>query len=261
MLAKIVAQRIQAVEESKRRLPLNVMDQDIRLGRFALGEMLSRSDWALIAECKLASPAKGTLCDSHTVPELAKFYSDGGATALSVHTSPQFCGDLGDMARVRAVSQLPILRKDFIVDEYQIYEARWAGADAILLIAAILSDRQLDSFLKTAESLGLDCLVEVHSLEELMRVQRTQARLVGINNRNLKTFVTSLENTFALLPYCDGDRILISESGISTQGDAQRLKEAGLRGILVGEGLVRAPDITARTRELALRDNNKSGGL
>ena len=163
-----------------------------------------------------------------------------------------FAANCRILPKCGAVSQLPVLRKDFIIDEYQLYEARWAGADAVLLIAAILSDTELDRFLAVADMLGMDCLVEVHSLEELLWVQKTTAKLVGINNRNLKTFATDLGNTFALLPYADCERLIISESGIYSKEEAKRLEMVGVRGILVGEGLVRAPDIAARTRELAL---------
>jgi len=251
VLNKIVAERRPAVELSKRQMPLKELERDISPGHFIFSKAIAELGWLLIAECKLASPAKGRLCQTHSVPELAQIYSTNGAAALSVHTSPHFCGALGDIEKVRAVSRLPILRKDFIIDEYQLYEARRAGADAVLLIAAILEDEELVRFQKVAYQLGLDCLLEVHDAEELRRVQETPAQIIGINNRNLKTFVTDMENTFSLLQYADKDRIFISESGISTGQDAFRLKKAGLRGVLVGESLVKAGDIAARTRELA----------
>jgi len=255
LLNKIVAARRMDVEASKQERPIRELERSITSGQFVFSKTVAELGWNLLAECKLASPAKGRLCEKYTVPELAEIYSGHGATALSVHTSPPFLGRLDDIKKVRAVSRLPILRKDFIIDEYQLYEARWGGADAVLLIAAILSDAELVRFQKTAYSLGMDCLVEVHDLEELLRVQQTPAQLIGINNRNLKTFVTDIENTFALLPHCDSGRIFISESGITTRKDAKRLKQAGLRGILVGESLVKAPDIKVRTRELAFPAN------
>jgi indole-3-glycerol phosphate synthase len=164
-------------------------------------------------ECKLASPAKGLLTGHHTVAELAAIYTAGGAAALSVHTSAPVRGRVEDLAAVRAVSSLPIMRKDFIIDEYQIYEARWAGADAILLIAAILTDEELARFTALAAHLGLDALVEVHSRAELDRVQRTPAPIIGINNRDLRTLhqPTLAAYTFALLPHTDGTRLVISE--------------------------------------------------
>lgn len=220
---------------------------------FALSRAMQIADWTLIAECKLASPAKGQLCESLSVPELAKIFTNNGASALSVHTSAPFKGKLSDIAAVRDVSPLPILRKDFIIDEYQLYESRAAGADAILLIAAILTDAELNQFLATANRLGMDCLVEVHSLAELERVKSTSASLVGINNRNLNTFTTDIANTFSLLPHCDSRWRLISESGIGSRSDAMQLKQTGIDGILVGESLVKAADISTHCRDLALR--------
>jgi indole-3-glycerol phosphate synthase len=251
MLNKIVQEKRREVAAAKVNSPLGGRGDSLQSGSFALTRAIRRSNWALIAECKLASPAKGRLCSSHTVPELARLYTDNGATALSVHTSRQFCGALEDIAKVRAVSHLPILCKDFMIDDYQLYEARRAGADAVLLIAAILTDVELNRFLAIAEWLGMDSLVEVHSPQELDRVQQTRAELVGINNRNLQTFVTNISTTFALLPHCDSRRLIISESGISDGRDASRLKQAGVRGILVGESLVTAADIAGWTRELA----------
>lgn len=259
MLKKITDKKRQVVEELKKQRPLTSLQQDIVTGQFAFSKAIQQAEWTLIAECKLASPAKGQLCSGYSVPELAQIFTANGATALSVHTDTHFCGRLEDIAAVRAVTELPILRKDFIIDEYQLYEARTAGADAVLLIANILSDDQLKEYLAIAHELGMDSLVEVHTLEELERVQQTPAMLVGINNRDLQTFRTDVQNTFDLLPYCDKDRLLISESGVSHGEEAERLKRAGIRGILVGEGLVRATDIAGKTRELALFDLIKGG--
>jgi indole-3-glycerol phosphate synthase len=252
MLARIVAQRRRDIAALKKTRPLETLRAAATPGRPAFAAALRAAPFALIAECKLASPAKGTLTDRHTVASLARLFTAAGAAALSVHTSAPFRGRLEDLAAVRAVSPLPILRKDFIIDEYQLYESSLAGADAVLLIAAILTDGQLARFLALAGDLGLDTLVEVHSRDELQRVQRTAAPIVGINNRDLATFATDLAVTLALLPHTDGRRLIISESGIHDGNDALRLKRAGVRGILVGEGLVTAADIPARTRELAL---------
>ncbi|MHC1761038.1 MAG: indole-3-glycerol phosphate synthase TrpC [Negativicutes bacterium] len=249
MLNQIVETIRQQVAARKLSHPLDSLP--IQPATFAFSQALTATDWALIAECKLASPSKGRLCQAHSVPELARIFTTGGATALSVHTSTPFLGKLEDIAAVRAISPLPILRKDFIIDEYQIYESRAAGADAILLIAAILNDADLNRYLATARSLGMDCLVEVHSLSELERVKPTAASLVGINNRDLATFTTDIANTFDLLPHCDPRWRIISESGIHDATDARRLQEAGVKGVLVGESLVRAPDIAALTRTLA----------
>ena len=259
MLKKITDKKRQIVEVLKKERPLASFLKDITPGNFAFSKALQQSEWTLIAECKLASPAKGQLCTDYSVPELAKIFTVNGATALSVHTDMHFCGRLEDISAVRTVSQLPILRKDFIIDEYQIYETRAAGADAVLLIANLLADDQLKEYLAVAHELGMDALVEVHTLQEIERVQQTTARFVGINNRNLETFRTDIQNTFDLLPYCDKRRLVISESGVSTGAEADILKQAGVRGILVGEGLVKAAEIGGKTRELALL-NRKDGG-
>lgn len=259
MLKKITDKKRQTVAEAKEQRPLVELLQDITPGNFAFSKAIKQSEWTLIAECKLVSPAKGPLCTDYSVPELAQIYTANGATALSVHTDVHFNGRLQDIAAVRAVTTLPILRKDFIIDAYQIYEARAAGADAVLLIVNILSDEQLKEYLAIACELGMDSLVEVHTLEELQRAQQTSATLVGINNRNLKTFVTDVQNTFELLPYCDGQRIVLSESGVSARAEADHLQRAGVRGILVGEGLVKATDIAKQTRELAMI-NKINGG-
>ena len=248
MLNQIVETIRQQVAARKLSHPQDSLP--VQPGTYAFSQALAATGWALIAECKLASPSKGRLCQTHTVPELARIFTAAGATALSVHTSTPFLGNLEDIAAVRAVSPLPILRKDFIIDEYQIYEARAAGADAILLIAAILNDAELNRYLSTARSLGMDCLVEVHTLSELERVKQTDAETVGINNRDLTTFTTDIARTFDLLPHCDPRWRIISESGIHDIADARRLQEAGVKGVLVGESLVRAPDIAALTREL-----------
>jgi indole-3-glycerol phosphate synthase len=252
MLNDIVMKKRQAVEVLKEQRPLGNFKSCIEKGKYSFLKAISEAPWGLIAECKLASPVKGQLCSKYTETQLAQIYTANGATALSVHTDKHFNGKLENIAAVRSVTHLPILRKDFIVDAYQIYESRFVGADAILLIAAVLTDEEINEYLELAKDLGLDCLVEVHSLEELLRVQKTSAQLVGINNRNLKTFSTDINNTFSLLPHCSSSALMISESGIRTGEDARKLQEAGLKGILVGEGLVRAGDIGKMTREMAL---------
>lgn len=251
MLEQIVARKYKEVAESKQNRPLRTFQQAICQGGFRFSKALQDGGWGLIAECKQASPVKGKLAGL-PVAELAGIYGQNGASVLSVLTDRHFSGSLSDIDKARQAASLPVLRKDFIIDEYQIYEARAAQADAILLIAAILPDERLSAFQILAGELGMDCLVEIHSREELDRVQQTPAPVIGINNRNLKTFTTSLTTTFELLPYCDRSRLLISESGIRGRADALALKEAGIGGILVGEGLVTAQDIGARTRELAL---------
>ncbi|MGI6093184.1 MAG: indole-3-glycerol phosphate synthase TrpC [Veillonellaceae bacterium] len=255
MLDKIVRRKKAEVECQKITNPLAVMRCQIERGEFAFSNGLSH-DWNLIAECKLSSPVKGRLSQSYSVVELAEIYIANGAAAISVHTDRHFCGKLGDIKAVKQVSSLPVLRKDFIIDEYQIYQALHAGADAILLIAAILSSYQLEKYIDIASGLGLDALVEVHNLEELKIVHKTSARLIGINNRDLRTFKTNIENTFSLAQYFNPAKIYISESGIKSEADAIRLKNSGVRGVLVGEGLVTEDDVAAKTREISLLNSN-----
>lgn len=252
MLDKIVMQTRLAVAAAKMDEPLAKIENQVAAGSFAFSRAIKEAAWALIAECKLVSPAKGTLCNKYTVLELAQIYAGNGATALSVHTNTAFDGHINDIVKVKATVRLPVLCKEFIIDEYQLYAARAAGADAVLLIAAIVSDAELVRFLQIAGDLGMDCLVEVHTLPELIRVQQTKAKLIGINNRDLQTFTTNIAQTFTLLKHCEPDRVVISESGIKNGEDARKLKTAGVKGILVGEGLVIANDVAAMTRELAL---------
>lgn len=251
ILAEIIEKKKEIVAEAKQRLPLHELRSRIEYGHFRMSHRFGREDWSLIAECKLQSPAKGRLCRTHSVTELAHIYECNGASMLSVHTDPHFLGSNEDFIKVRSEVKLPLLRKDFVIDEYQLYEARMLGADAVLLIARILTPEQLKAFLYTTWSLGMDALVEVHDEADMKAALATPAEFIGINNRNLKTFQTSIENTLELLPFADRKRTLISESGVFTVEDVERLHDAGCDGILVGEGLVRANDIAAQTREFA----------
>ena len=248
ILAEIVEKKKDIVANAKREMPLDEVKRSLVCGTFAMTHRFRERDWNLIAECKLQSPAKGRLCRRYSVTELARIYEDNGASMLSVHTDPHFLGCNEDFRKVRAEVSLPLLRKDFIIDEYQIYEARMLGADAVLLIARILTPETLKRFLYTAWSLGMDALIEVHDRRDMEAALATPAEFIGINNWNLVTFTTSIENTLALLPFADRSRTLISESGVFTHEDAEKLRDAGCDGILVGEGLVRAEDIAAQTR-------------
>ncbi len=199
---------------------------------------------ALIAELKRASPSKGVIRSQFDPLAIARRYHEAGADALSVLTDePFFGGRLEFLNLIRPQVPLPLLRKDFIVDPYQIYESRVMGADAILLIvAAIESDSALREWRELAESLGLDALVEVHTASELERALASGATLIGVNNRDLHTFETSLQTTFDLLPRVPADCLLVSESGIETAEQVRALQQAGVKAILVGETLMRAND-------------------
>ena len=198
---------------------------------------------AVIAEIKKASPSKGVIREDFVPADIAQTYAEHGAACLSVLTDQQFFQGQADfLKQARASCPLPVLRKDFIVDPYQIYESRSMGADAILLIAACLDDAQLRDFEAIAQGLFMSVLVEVHDEQELGRALALKTPLLGINNRNLRSFDVSLDTTLDLLPKVPSDRLLITESGIHEQGDVQRMNDAGVHGFLVGEAFMRAPD-------------------
>lgn len=206
----------------------------------------------IIAEFKRASPSKGLIRGDVSAGEVARTYEAGGAAAISVLTEEDyFRGSLEDLREVVAAVRLPVLRKDFVFDEYQIYEAAAAGASAVLLIVAALADEELGSLRRLAEEgLGLDALVEVHTREELRRAAQTGARLVGVNNRNLRTFEVSLETSVELAAHAPEGALLVSESGINNSSDIRRLRAEGFRAFLVGESLMRAERPGEALREL-----------
>jgi indole-3-glycerol phosphate synthase len=217
-----------------------------------LPESLTKSGpVALIAEIKQASPSAGVIQEGADMPKIACAYQAAGACAISVLTEAHFFhGELSHLRRVKEVVSLPLLQKDFIIDPFQIYEGRAAGADAVLLIAAMLGFDQLREFADLARSLGLAPLVEVHDEEDLTKISGLGLPLIGINNRNLKTLGVDLETTFRLLERIPAGSVVISESGIRNREDVKRLQQAGVRGILVGEVLMRAPDPAAKIHEL-----------
>jgi len=209
-----------------------------------LAKAMSRADRTnIIAEVKRASPSKGTINGTIDVAETARMYEDGGAAAISVLTEEEFFkGSLDDLRTARKVTSLPILRKDFIVDEFQIFEAAAAGADAILLIVAALTSENLNHLQTLAQGLGLDVLVEVHTLDELEMAAEIGAILIGVNNRNLRTFEVSLEVSRDLIKQRPSGALMIAESGISSRDQIKELKKLGFDGFLVGESLMRATD-------------------
>lgn len=206
---------------------------------------------ALIAEVKKASPSAGIICKDFDPVRIAKEYEAAGANCLSVLTDEKFFqGALDYLRQIRAAVELPLLRKDFIIDERQILEAIEWGADAILLIVSILSDAQLQKFHSLATEAGLAALVEVHDAAELDRALKTGAELIGVNNRDLKTFTVDLATTENLAGRLKGEKVLVAESGIHTRADVERLKECGAKAILVGESLLRGGDIQTKVRQL-----------
>ena len=212
---------------------------------------LSGQGVALIAEIKKASPSKGVIREDFNVEEIAYTYARHGANALSVLTDEAyFQGRDAYLQQARKIVDIPILRKDFTVDAYQLYEARVLGADAVLLIVAAMDGGQLEDFYGIGCDLGLAVLVEVHSLVELQRAIQVSADLIGINNRDLTTFTTDLEITFELMPHADTDALIVSESGINNRDHVESLGNVGVDAMLVGEALIRERDIGAKLNEL-----------
>jgi indole-3-glycerol phosphate synthase len=217
----------------------------------ALATRIQAGRSGVIAEIKKASPSKGVLRADFRPADIARSYAAGGAACLSVLTDQDFFqGNDAYLQQARAACPLPVLRKDFTIDPYQVYEARAIGADAILLILACLDDAQLQQLADLAQGLGLDVLLEVHDGEELERALAVTCPLVGINNRDLRTFQVSLDTTFGLMGRIPPDRILVTESGVLTREHVQLLREGGVNAFLVGEAFMRAEDPGARLAEL-----------
>ena len=213
----------------------------------------SKGKFSLMAEIKKASPSAGVIREDFNPTLLAKTYEESGASAISVLTDRKyFQGKAADLKAAKESTTIPVLRKDFIIDESQIYESRIAGADALLLIARVLEDHVLAGLLKLTEELGMQALVEVHDAEELKRALKTEARIIGINNRDLDTLQVDLETTLSLMHDFPelGERIVISESGIHTHDDIEKLKAAGVDGVLVGEAILKSDNIPEKIKEL-----------
>ncbi len=257
VLQRILARKAEEVAERLASRPLAdvraaAQEADpVRGFRAALAGRVERGGTAVIAEAKRASPSKGLIRADFDPAAIAASYQDGGAACLSVLTDRDFFqGDDVYLQQARAACTLPVLRKDFTVDPYQVWEARALGADAVLLIAAALDDALLTALNDTAGEAGLDVLVEVHDAQELERALRLRPSLLGINNRNLRTFETRLETTLDLLDRVPDETLLVTESGILERGDVARMRTAGVHAFLVGEALMRADDPGARLAEL-----------
>lgn len=258
ILKKIVAHKQEEVAGAKVAVPLNELKtrinelEDVPRGFERHLREAVASDWtAIIAEVKKGSPSKGVIRKDFDPLEIAGIFQDNGATCLSVLTDEQFfLGHLRYLALIREAVSLPLLRKDFICDPYQIYEARAAGADAILLIASILDLNTLREFHGMAQEIHLDVLLEVHDETEMETALQTDCTLIGVNNRNLKTFVTDLGITGRLARMMPPDRLLVAESGINNRNDIDRLQANGARAFLIGEAMIREDDIGAKLQEL-----------
>lgn len=254
ILDKICSSKIKEIEERKKQKPLDALEKalnGLQPTRSFNEAIKSTGSVKLIAEVKKASPSAGVIREAFNHIEIAGLYEQGGAAAISVLTDEEFFqGKLEYLTEIKQVVKLPLLRKDFIIDHYQIFETRVAGADAVLLIVRILSNEKLKAFLKLSRELGMDCLVEVHDADELNKALDADAEIIGINNRDLNTFKTDLETTFKLRPLIPERKTIVSESGISTRTDILRLKDCGINAALIGETFMRAPGIIAKMREL-----------
>jgi indole-3-glycerol phosphate synthase len=257
VLARIEVYKRQEIAEAKRLIPeaeiRRLADRAPPRRDFvaAMKRHLDADRPALIAEIKKASPSKGLIREDFDPPSLALAYAEGGASCLSVLTDePSFRGHPDYLWQARDASGLPVLRKDFMFDPYQVYQARAWGADCILVIMACLSDPEADVLASTAHELGMDVLVEVHDAQELKRALTLDTRLIGINNRDLRTFEVALETTEALAPLIPDNRLVVSESGIGGRQDVIRIGKVGVRSFLVGESLMRCADVRTATHTL-----------
>jgi indole-3-glycerol phosphate synthase len=257
ILTTILARKAEEIEQRSRVRPLSEMraraqNQPVTRGFVkAIRRKLTVGEAAVIAEVKKASPSKGLIRADFRPAEIARSYEAGGAACLSVLTDVDFFqGSNLYLSEARSACRLPVIRKDFIIDPYQVYEARMIGADCILLIVAALEDATLIELANLAGELGMDVLVEVHDIDELERALQTDCELIGVNNRNLRTFEVSLDTTLALKDAVPPDRILITESGIATREDVTRMRTAGVNTFLVGESFMREADPGAALHRL-----------
>ena len=243
ILNDIVKNTQEKLIEKKANMPLEEIKSQLKnleLPRGVFKENLINKDQAIIAEIKKASPSAGIISENFNPIEKAKEYEAFGASALSILTEEDFFqGSNQFLMDVKAITKLPIIRKDFMIDEYQIYEAKLMGADCILLIASVLSDDEITQFTELAETLELDYLIEVHDEDELRRVEHFENAMIGVNNRNLKTFEVDLNNSINLKKLFNGDNLFIAESGIKNQDDIDELKNHDIHAFLIGESLMK----------------------
>ena len=254
ILDKIVRHKVTEIETAQNILPISKLQSQIASAppiRDFLAALTKNQSISLIAEVKKASPSKGTIREDFDPVEIAKIYQASGAACISVLTDEKFFkGSLDYLRQIRKIADVPLLRKDFILDAYQIFEARAAGADAVLLIAECLSEQKLNELLASTNELGMTALVELYEGKNVEMVVASSAQLIGINNRDLRTFEVDLQHTVRLMEKIPRDRPIVAESGIANKNDVAMLQNAGVDAMLVGESLMRNDDIAKAIREL-----------
>jgi indole-3-glycerol phosphate synthase len=242
-----------SLKRRQREHPLSELEAQVETGREGrpFAEALSRPGTSLIAEHKRRSPSAGTIRDGASCAEIVTAYERGGAAAVSILTEEEhFGGSLADLREARAATELPVLRKDFTIDPYQLYETKASGADAVLLVVGSLQTRELASLYRLASDLDLDAIVEIHDDEELERALEIDCDVIGINNRDLEDFSVDIQRTFDLLADVPAGKVVVSESGIQDRWQIEELEQVGVDAVLIGEVLMRAPDPEAAVREL-----------